>query len=71
MIISTGVISVAVFILLCIAGIAIRIYLQKYTYKKNEAKESEHEDNVEAAAALKAEISMQNTINESQKEYFF
>ncbi|KAG8596005.1 hypothetical protein GDO81_001704, partial [Engystomops pustulosus] len=66
-----GVISVAVFILLCIAGIAIRIYLQKNTYKKNEAKESEHEDNVEAAATLKADISMQNTINESQKEYFF
>ncbi|XP_069618224.1 contactin-associated protein-like 4 [Ranitomeya imitator] len=67
-----GVISAAVFILLCIAGIAIRIYLQKNAYKKNEAKESEHENNVEAAAAaLKADISMQNTINESQKEYFF
>ncbi|KAM3940316.1 contactin-associated protein-like 4 [Leptodactylus fuscus] len=66
-----GVISVAVFILLCIAGIAIRIYLQKNTFEKNEAKESEHEDNVEAASALKAELSMQNTINESQKEYFF
>ncbi|XP_056381233.1 contactin-associated protein-like 4 isoform X3 [Hyla sarda] len=66
-----GVISVAVFILLCIAGIAIRIYLQKNEYKKNEAKESEHGNNVEAAAALKAELSMQNTFNESQKEYFF
>ncbi|PIO37710.1 hypothetical protein AB205_0106530 [Aquarana catesbeiana] len=50
---------------------AIRIYLQKNTYRKNEAKESENDDNVEAAAALKAEISMQNAINESQKEYFF
>ncbi|XP_063769779.1 contactin-associated protein-like 4 [Pseudophryne corroboree] len=66
-----GLISVAVFILLCITAIAVRIYLQKNTYKKNDAKESENEDNVEAAAVLKAAISMQNTINESQKEYFF
>ncbi|KAM5192554.1 contactin-associated protein-like 4 [Mantella aurantiaca] len=66
-----GVITVVVVILLCITGIAIRIYLQKNMYKKNEAKESEEEDNIEAATSLKAEINMQNTINESQKEYFF
>ncbi|KAM9329027.1 contactin-associated protein-like 4 [Gastrophryne carolinensis] len=66
-----GVITVVVLILLCITGIAIRIYLQKNIYKKNGAKESENGDNVEASATLKAEISMQSTINESQKEYFF
>ncbi|XP_041420593.1 contactin-associated protein-like 4 isoform X1 [Xenopus laevis] len=66
-----GVISVVTFILLCITAIAIRIHLQKNTYKKNEAKASENEDNADTTAALKTEISMQNTINESQKEYFF
>ncbi|XP_068093802.1 contactin-associated protein-like 4 isoform X2 [Hyperolius riggenbachi] len=66
-----GIISVVVLILLCITVIAVRIYLQKNMYKKSEPKESENENNAEAAAALKAEISMQNSINESQKEYFF
>ncbi|KAM4708715.1 contactin-associated protein-like 4 [Discoglossus pictus] len=64
-----GVISVVVFILICITAIAVRIYLQKNTYKKNEAKGSQIEDNAETT--LKSELSMQNTINESQKEYFF
>ncbi|KAM6226247.1 contactin-associated protein-like 4 isoform 2-T2 [Spheniscus humboldti] len=64
-----GVIAVVIFILLCITAIAIRIYKQKSIYSKNEAKGSENEDSAESA--LKSELSMQNTTNENQKEYFF
>lgn len=64
-----GVIAVVIFVLLCIGAISMRIYQQKGTYKNGEAKGSENE-NI-AATALKTELSMQNAINESQKEYFF
>ncbi|NXW89465.1 CNTP4 protein, partial [Alopecoenas beccarii] len=64
-----GVIAVVIFILLCITAIAIRIYKKKIIYSKNEAKGSENEDSAESA--LKSELSMQNTANENQKEYFF
>ncbi|KAM6229705.1 contactin-associated protein-like 4 [Porphyrio hochstetteri] len=64
-----GVIAVVIFILLCITAIAIRIYKKKGIYSKNEAKGSENEDSAESA--LKSELSMQNTANEHQKEYFF
>ncbi|XP_073201039.1 contactin-associated protein-like 4 isoform X4 [Lepidochelys kempii] len=64
-----GVIAVVIFILLCIAAIAVRIYKKKSVYKKNEAKGSQNEDSAETA--LKCELSMQNTVNENQKEYFF
>ncbi|XP_024063780.1 contactin-associated protein-like 4 [Terrapene carolina triunguis] len=64
-----GVIAVVIFILLCITAIAVRIYKKKSVYKKNEAKGSENEDSAETA--LKCELSMQNTVNENQKEYFF
>uniref|UniRef100_A0A672VCJ7 Contactin associated protein family member 4 n=1 Tax=Strigops habroptila TaxID=2489341 RepID=A0A672VCJ7_STRHB len=64
-----GVIAVVIFILLCITAIAIRIYKKKGIYSKDEAKGSENEDSAESA--LKSEISMQNTANENQKEYFF
>ncbi|XP_009679281.2 contactin-associated protein-like 4 isoform X1 [Struthio camelus] len=64
-----GVIAVVIFILLCITAIAIRIYKKKSIYSKNEAKGSENEDSAESA--LKSELSMQNTANENQKEYFF
>lgn len=64
-----GVIAVVIFILLCITAIAIRIYKQKSIYSKNEAKGSENEDSAESA--LKSELSMQNTANENQKEYFW
>uniref|UniRef100_A0A8D0GL09 Contactin associated protein family member 4 n=1 Tax=Sphenodon punctatus TaxID=8508 RepID=A0A8D0GL09_SPHPU len=64
-----GVIAVVIFILLCIAAIAVRIHKKKSLYKKNETKGSENEDSAETA--LKSELSMQNTINENQKEYFF
>ncbi|XP_061482188.1 contactin-associated protein-like 4 [Rhineura floridana] len=64
-----GVIAVVIFILLCIAAIAVRIYKKKSVYKKKEVKGSENEDTAEAA--LKSELSVQNTVNESQKEYFF
>lgn len=64
-----GVIAVVIFILLCITAIAIRIYKKKGLYSKNEAKGSENEDSAESA--LKSELSMQNTANENQKEYYF
>nr|XP_009934996.1 PREDICTED: contactin-associated protein-like 4 [Opisthocomus hoazin] len=64
-----GVIAVVIFILLCITAIAISIYKKKGIYSKNEAKQSENEDSAESA--LKSELSMQNTANENQKEYFF
>ncbi|KAM6392115.1 contactin-associated protein-like 4 [Rhynochetos jubatus] len=64
-----GVIAVVIFILLCITAIAIRIYKKKSIYSKNETKGSENEDSAESA--LKSELSMQNTANENQKEYFF
>ncbi|XP_048147876.1 contactin-associated protein-like 4 isoform X2 [Corvus hawaiiensis] len=64
-----GVIAVVIFILFCITAIAIRIYKKKGIYSKNEAKGSENEDSAESA--LKSELSMQNTANENQKEYFF
>ncbi|XP_077200637.1 contactin-associated protein-like 4 [Paroedura picta] len=64
-----GVIAVVIFILLCIAAIAVRIYRKKSVYKKKEVKGSENEDCAETA--LKSEHSAQNTVNENQKEYFF
>ncbi|XP_070626452.1 contactin-associated protein-like 4 isoform X2 [Bos indicus] len=64
-----GLIAVVIFILLCIAAIAVRIYQQKRLYKRNEAKRSENVDNAEAV--LKSELNIQNPVNENQKEYFF
>ncbi|KAM9213684.1 contactin-associated protein-like 4 [Leptosomus discolor] len=64
-----GVIAVVIFILLCITAIAIRVYKKKGIYSKNEAKGSENEDSAESA--LKSDLSVQNTANENQKEYFF
>uniref|UniRef100_A0ABM5FST3 Contactin-associated protein-like 4 isoform X2 n=1 Tax=Pogona vitticeps TaxID=103695 RepID=A0ABM5FST3_9SAUR len=64
-----GVIAVVIFILLCIAAIAVRIYKKKSVYKKKEVKGSENEDSAETA--LKSELSVQNTVSENQKEYFF
>ncbi|NXV39123.1 CNTP4 protein, partial [Rissa tridactyla] len=64
-----GVIAVLIFILLCITAVAVRVYKKKGIYSKNEAKGSENEDSAESA--LKSELSMQNTANENQKEYFF
>ena len=66
---SLGLIAVVIFILLCIAAIAVRIYQQKRLYKRNEAKRSENVDNAEAV--LKSELNIQNPVNENQKEYFF
>ncbi|GAB5582496.1 contactin-associated protein-like 4 isoform X1 [Prionailurus iriomotensis] len=43
-----GLIAVVIFILLCIAAIAVRIYQQKRLYKRNEAKRSENVDSAEA-----------------------
>ncbi|KAG8518684.1 Contactin-associated protein-like 4, partial [Galemys pyrenaicus] len=64
-----GLIAVAIFILLCITAIAVRIYQQKRLYKRNEAKRSENVDSAEAV--LKSELNIQNTVSENQKEYFF
>ncbi|XP_008065450.2 contactin-associated protein-like 3 [Carlito syrichta] len=64
-----GVIAVVILILLCVTTIAIRIYQQRWFYKKKESNISKNGDNAEIA--LKSVINMQNTVNESQKEYFF
>uniref|UniRef100_A0A3Q2HZK4 Contactin associated protein family member 4 n=1 Tax=Equus caballus TaxID=9796 RepID=A0A3Q2HZK4_HORSE len=64
-----GLIAVVIFILLCIAAIAVRIYQQKRLYKRNEAKRSENVDSAEAV--LKSELNIQNAVSENQKEYFF
>uniref|UniRef100_A0A803YJW6 Uncharacterized protein n=1 Tax=Meleagris gallopavo TaxID=9103 RepID=A0A803YJW6_MELGA len=64
-----SVIAAVMFILLCIAAIAICIYRKKNSYSKNEKKGSENEENAESA--LKSELSIQNKANENQKEYFF
>ncbi|XP_006860215.1 PREDICTED: contactin-associated protein-like 4 [Chrysochloris asiatica] len=64
-----GLIAVVVFILLCIAAIAVRIYQQKRLYKRNEAKRSENVDSAEAV--LKSELNVQHAIYENHKEYFF
>ncbi|XP_049642287.1 contactin-associated protein-like 4 [Suncus etruscus] len=64
-----GLIAVAIFILLCITAIAVRIYQQKRLYKRNEAKRSENVDRGEAV--LKSELNIQTTVSENQKEYFF
>uniref|UniRef100_A0A8D2DAT6 Contactin associated protein family member 4 n=1 Tax=Sciurus vulgaris TaxID=55149 RepID=A0A8D2DAT6_SCIVU len=64
-----GLIAVVIFILLCIAAIAVRIYQQKRLYKRNEAKRSEKVES--AQAVLKSELNIQNAVNENQKEYFF
>lgn len=66
---SLGLIAVAIFILLCITAIAIRIYQQKRLYKRNEAKRSENVDRGEAV--LKSELNIQTAVSENQKEYFF
>lgn len=66
---SLGLIAVVVFILLCIAAIAVRIYQQKRLYKRNEAKRSENADSAEAV--LKSELNVQSAVNENQREYFF
>ncbi|XP_016040468.2 contactin-associated protein-like 3 [Erinaceus europaeus] len=64
-----GVIAVVIFILLCITAIAIRIYQQRWLYKKNNSDTPPNEDNAETA--LKSELNMQSGVSESQKEYFF
>uniref|UniRef100_A0A8D1BB61 Contactin-associated protein-like 3 n=1 Tax=Sus scrofa TaxID=9823 RepID=A0A8D1BB61_PIG len=64
-----GVIAVVIFILLCITAIAIRVYQQRWLYQKNESNIPQTGDNAETA--LKSELNMQSTVNESQKEYFF
>ncbi|KAM9663701.1 contactin-associated protein-like 4 [Trichechus inunguis] len=63
-----GVIAVVIFVLLCIAAIATRLYQQKNLYK-NEAKRPEEEGRAEAA--LKCDLHLQNTARGSQKEYIF
>uniref|UniRef100_A0A8C3VWN7 Contactin associated protein-like 3 n=1 Tax=Catagonus wagneri TaxID=51154 RepID=A0A8C3VWN7_9CETA len=64
-----GVIAVVIFILLCITAIAIRVYQQRWLYQKNESNIPKTGDNAETA--LKSELNMQSTVNESPKEYFF
>ncbi|KAM8800697.1 contactin-associated protein-like 3 [Rhynchonycteris naso] len=64
-----GVIAVVIFILLCAAAIAIRVYQQRWLYQKSEPNVPKRGDNVEAA--LNSDLDVPSTVNESQKEYFF
>ncbi|KAM9046802.1 contactin-associated protein-like 4 isoform 5-T5 [Megaptera novaeangliae] len=64
-----GLIAVVIFILLCIAAIAVCIYQQKRLYRRDEAKRSENV--ASAKAVLKSELNIQNAVSENQKEYFF
>ncbi|XP_071072664.1 contactin-associated protein-like 3 isoform X2 [Dasypus novemcinctus] len=64
-----GVIAVVIFIFLCITAIAIRMYQQRWLHLKNASGLSRKGDHAETA--LKSELNLQNTISESQKEYFF
>ncbi|XP_068383616.1 contactin-associated protein-like 4 isoform X6 [Eschrichtius robustus] len=64
-----GLIAVVIFILLCIAAIAVCIYQQKRLYRRDEAKRSENVASAEAV--LKSELNIQNAVSENQKEYFF
>ncbi|XP_073084941.1 contactin-associated protein-like 3 isoform X7 [Manis javanica] len=64
-----GVITVVIFILLCVTAIAVRIYRQRWLYQKNESNSPKH--GARAESALKSELNMQSTGSESQKEYFF
>ncbi|XP_007941390.1 contactin-associated protein-like 4 [Orycteropus afer afer] len=63
-----GVIAVAIFVLVCIAAIATRLYQQKNLYKNKDAKQPEEEGRVEAM--LKCELHLQNAAGGGQKEYF-
>ncbi|XP_012582012.1 PREDICTED: contactin-associated protein-like 3 [Condylura cristata] len=64
-----GIIAVGIFILLCFTAIAVRIYQQRWLYKKNESHIPQNADNAEIS--LKSELNQQSTLSESQKEYFF
>nr|XP_044607414.1 LOW QUALITY PROTEIN: contactin-associated protein-like 4 [Equus asinus] len=64
-----GVIAVAVFVLLCVAAIAIRLYQQKNLYSTKEAKPPENP--VHAPTGLRCELSLQSAVCRNQKEYFF
>ena len=57
------------FILFCTTAIAIRIHQQRWLYQKNETNIPQTGDKAETA--LKSELNMQCTVDESQKEYFF
>ncbi|XP_055983029.1 contactin-associated protein-like 3 [Sorex fumeus] len=64
-----GVIAVVIFILICLTGIVICIYQQRWSHQKNERKIPPNGDNAETA--LKSEPNLQSSVTESQKEYFF
>ncbi|XP_055982446.1 contactin-associated protein-like 3 [Sorex fumeus] len=64
-----GVIAVVIFILICLTGIVICIYQQRWSHQKNETKIPPNGDNAETA--LKSEPNLQSSVTESQKEYFF
>lgn len=66
---SPGVIAVAVFVLLCVAAIAIRLYQQKNLYSTKEAKPPENPGH--APTGLRCELSLQSAVCGNQKEYFF
>ncbi|XP_062943230.1 contactin-associated protein-like 4 [Cynocephalus volans] len=64
-----GVIAVVLFVLLCLAAVAIRLYQQKSLYTPREAKRPENQGTAEAV--LRCELRAQSTERGNQKEHFF
>ncbi|XP_068264243.1 glycophorin-C [Nyctibius grandis] len=64
-----GVIAAVVFVLICLLVVMVRyMYRHKGTYHTNEAKGTEFAES--ADAALKNDPALQETVDESKKEYF-
>nr|XP_014967065.2 contactin-associated protein-like 4 isoform X3 [Macaca mulatta] len=62
-----GVIAVVMFVLLCLAAIAVRLYQQRNLYTPKEAPPESHGTN---EAVLRRELSVQNAARGTQKEHF-
>ncbi|XP_028663074.1 glycophorin-C [Erpetoichthys calabaricus] len=64
-----GVIAAVVLVLVCLLAVILRyLYRHKGTYHTNEAKGTEFAEN--ADAALKADPTLKEAVDESKKEYF-
>ncbi|KAJ8403535.1 hypothetical protein AAFF_G00353070 [Aldrovandia affinis] len=64
-----GVIATLILVLLCLAVVVIRyMYRHKGTYHTNEAKGTEFAET--ADAALRRDPALQDTVDDSKKEYF-
>ncbi|KAG8432122.1 hypothetical protein GDO86_016667 [Hymenochirus boettgeri] len=64
-----GVVAAVIVVLICLLVVVLRyLYRHKGTYRTNEAKGTEFAEN--ADAALKNDPSLQEAVDESNKEYF-